>query len=89
VENTLIGITKSQTVWEFLTEKARRNHKVISPPLFVETTDTLRSAVELMLENHVHRLWIGADSQFPTGAVISMTDIIRGICDRMITNTKK
>jgi CBS domain-containing protein len=51
-------------------------HGSIRPPIFLSSTDTLGHAVENILSNHIHRVWISHDNGI---GVLSCTDIIAAI----------
>lgn len=79
METAIIGVLKTQTVLDFLTQQADQNNRPILPPMMVDKDASVLEVGRTLLEKRVHRLWLEADDIFPTGAVISCSDIIAAI----------
>ena len=46
-------------------------------PLVVKPTTTLKEAMDILVEKHVHRVWIVEDSKVK--GVVSLSDVIRKV----------
>jgi len=65
-----------------VTEYLERNSKESLNPITCKQSDSLNTAVSLMIEKKIHRVWIVDENQKPIG-VVSMTDLFKIVRDHI------